>query len=100
MSCRRSVLADGISRRVAIRSELQPNQLPGDDDCGAARQPTFHSISFIAADLDVSPKSVRRYIERGDLPAYKIGGQIRVSDEDYRQFLKSRRLNKLNTDGE
>jgi excisionase family DNA binding protein len=43
---------------------------------------TLHSIPAVAQRLNVSEKSVRRFIERGLLRAYKIGGQIRISEED------------------
>jgi excisionase family DNA binding protein len=52
------------------------------------------SIPAVAKRLDVSEKSVRRYIDRGRLPAYKIGGQIRIAEEDVRAFLSSCRLSK------
>ena len=57
-------------------------------------QPPLQSISTIAQRLDVSEKSVRRYIERGLLRAYKIGGQIRISEEDLMAFLASCWLHK------
>jgi excisionase family DNA binding protein len=57
-------------------------------------QPPLQSISTIAQRLDVSEKSVRRYIERGLLRAYKIGGQIRIAEEDLMAFLASCRLHK------
>jgi excisionase family DNA binding protein len=57
-------------------------------------EPTLHSISAIAQRLGVSDKSVRRYIERRLLRAYKIGGQIRISEEDLMAFLASCRLPK------
>jgi excisionase family DNA binding protein len=54
----------------------------------------LHCISTIAKRLNVSEKSVRRYIARGQLPAYKIGGQIRISDEDVNTLLMSSRVSK------
>jgi excisionase family DNA binding protein len=60
----------------------------------APDQLNLHSIAAIAKRLDVSEKSVRRYVERGRLPAYKIGGQIRIAEEDVRAFLSSCRLSK------
>jgi excisionase family DNA binding protein len=49
--------------------------------------PTLHKISAIAAKLDVSTKTVRRWIESGTLPAHRLGRQIRVSDADLADFL-------------
>jgi len=50
----------------------------------------------VAERLDVSEKSVRRCIERGELPAYRIGGQIRIGEEDLQNFLRSCRMNIIN----
>jgi excisionase family DNA binding protein len=94
LSVRRSASALSASPQATTRAEPDQQKLAGEAVQVPDRQPSFHSISAIAADLDVSPKSVRRYIERGELSAYKVGGQIRVSDENYREFLKSRRLSK------
>jgi excisionase family DNA binding protein len=70
-------------------------------DAGALAQqqredplPILHSISTVARRLDVSEKSVRRYIERGRLPAYEIGGQIRIAERDVWTFLSSCRQRK------
>jgi len=74
---------------------LEPRPHNRSDKAAQPReQPTFRSISTIAQHLNVSEKSVRRYIRRGLLHAYKIGGQIRISEEDLMAFLASRRLHK------
>ena len=52
---------------------------------------SFYSIQAIAAMLDVSIKTIRRWIKRGELPAHKLGNQWRVSSEDLEIFLKLRR---------
>jgi excisionase family DNA binding protein len=52
---------------------------------------SFHSIQSIAEMLDVSVKTVRRWINRGELPAHKLGNQWRVSRGDLEIFLKLRR---------
>jgi excisionase family DNA binding protein len=54
----------------------------------------FHSVATVARQLEVSEKSVRRFIERGLLRAYKIGGQIRISEEDLLAYQASCRLNR------
>ena len=54
----------------------------------------FHSVATVARQLEVSEKSVRRFIERGLLRAYKIGGQIRIAEDDLRSFILSCRLPK------
>ncbi len=52
---------------------------------------SFYSIQSIAEILDVSVKTVRRWINRGELPAHKLGNQWRVSSLDLDVFLKLRR---------
>jgi excisionase family DNA binding protein len=73
---------------------LEPKLHHHSDKAAQPEQPALQSISTIAQRLNVSDKSVRRYIERGLLPAYKIGGQIRISEEDLLAFLASCRLHK------
>jgi hypothetical protein len=42
----------------------------------------------------------RRYVERGQLPAYKIGEHIRIAEEDLRVFISSSRLRVRDIDEE
>jgi excisionase family DNA binding protein len=77
--------------------EPQPRNLPGEVD-GTPDQPSaLHSIATVAQRLDVSEKSVRRYIGRGELPAYRIGGQIRIGEADLQNFPRYCRMNMSNT---
>lgn len=48
------------------------------------------SIENVAERLQLSPKSIRRLIERGELKAYKLGRQWRVSQKDFQTFLRNR----------
>ena len=75
-----------------------PRSLPRTPAAAAEAQPghRFHSIPTVAERLDVSEKSVRRYIERGELAAYRIGGQIRIGEADLQNFLRSCRMNITN----
>jgi len=54
-----------------------------------AASPKMRDIPAIARRLDVSEKTVRRLIRRGELRAYRIGRQFRVSEQDLRNFLES-----------
>ena len=74
-------------------SEPRPHN-HSDKAAQTQEQPPLQSISTIAQRLDVSEKSVRRYIERGLLRAYKVVGQIRIAEEDLMAFLASCRLPK------
>jgi excisionase family DNA binding protein len=49
------------------------------------------TITEVAQRQRVSPRTVRRQIENGDLPYYRLGRAIRVSVEDLRGFLKRAR---------
>ena len=46
------------------------------------------TINEVARREAVSARTVRRQIENGDLPYYRIGRAIRVSEEDLAAMLK------------
>lgn len=54
--------------------------------------PKYHCVETVAEKLGLSPRSVRRLIKSGALQAFKIGGVIRISDEDLRCFLAASRI--------
>jgi excisionase family DNA binding protein len=47
----------------------------------------FFTIAEVAERLHVSTRTVRRWIEAGDLVAHRIGGIVRVAESDLRAFL-------------
>ncbi len=49
------------------------------------------SIADVARRCQVSEKTVRRWIDAGDLVAYRLGRQWRIDPADLKYFLKSRR---------
>ncbi|MBT4626361.1 MAG: helix-turn-helix domain-containing protein [Rhodospirillales bacterium] len=51
----------------------------------------FLTIPDIAERLQVSDKTVRKWVKVGDLIAHLIGGQYRISEEDFSLFLRVRR---------
>jgi excisionase family DNA binding protein len=55
------------------------------------RVPRFFTIADIADSLDVSTRTVRRWIKSGALPAHHMGGIIRISEADFLAFLAVRR---------
>ena len=57
-----------------------------------AKLQRFHSVTTVALELDVSEKTVRRWIVAGELPYHRLGRQIRVADDDLRSFLAMRRM--------
>ena len=46
------------------------------------------TINEVAAQENISPRTVRRQIESGELPYYRIRRAIRISPEDLASFLK------------
>jgi excisionase family DNA binding protein len=57
----------------------------------AATFPLLFSIPEVAACLKVDPKTVRRWIDRGELPVHRLGRQIRISEPDLMAFVRARR---------
>jgi len=51
----------------------------------------LHDVPAIARRLNVSEKTVRRLIDRNELRAYRIGRQLRISEEELIRFLDTRR---------
>ncbi len=57
----------------------------------ACRLPRLLAVNEVAALLQVSSKTVRRWIERQELRTHWLGRQLRVSEEDLAAFLGQRR---------
>ncbi len=53
--------------------------------------PAFYSVTGTAKLLKVSPRTVRRWIEKGDLTVHRFGRQIRISDSDLVTFIRQHR---------
>lgn len=53
--------------------------------------PALLTLDQTAEHLRVSTKSVRRWIEAGDLIAHRFGRQLRISDADLQTFIRIRR---------
>ena len=52
---------------------------------------TLLTIADVADHLRVNAKTVRRWVATGELPAYKVGRQWRVAEEDLWAFLAKHR---------
>jgi excisionase family DNA binding protein len=57
------------------------------------RLPKLHTIKAVAEAVDVSSRTVRRWIENGDLAVHRVGSVVRVADDDLRAFLALHRQN-------
>ncbi len=59
-------------------------------------QQRYISIADAATEAGVHPRSIQRYIARGDLDAVKLSptrqGRVRIAIEAWRRFLEDRRV--------
>jgi len=55
---------------------------------GTSPLPAFHSVTETAKLLKVSPRTVRRWIQKGDLMVHRFGRQIRITDSDLVTFIR------------
>ena len=53
-------------------------------------QGRLRTIQNVADECQVSTKTVRRWIDDGELAAYKLGRQWRIADKDLKHFLRER----------
>jgi excisionase family DNA binding protein len=51
----------------------------------------FFSPGQVAEQLGLSTKTIRRWIDRGELHVHRLGRQIRISEEDLAAFLRGHR---------
>ncbi len=51
----------------------------------------WYSPQEIAGMLGLKVDTIREYIRKKELPAYKFGRDYRVKKEDYEEWLKKRR---------
>jgi excisionase family DNA binding protein len=51
----------------------------------------FYSVAALAKRLAISERTVRTMLNRGDLPAYRIGPQRRIDPADVRRWLETKR---------
>ena len=69
----------------------RPAERKTDDDPARRRSgnalPKFYDIRSVANSLDVSERTVRRWVAKGDLIIHRINGVVRVGELDLRAFL-------------
>jgi len=49
--------------------------------------PRHYSIETVAEALDVSTRTVKRWIAKGDLIVHRVDGVVRIAEGDLRAFL-------------
>ena len=52
----------------------------------------FYTVKTLSDKLAVTTATIYRMVERGELPAYKIGKSLRFNPEEIEEFLKSVRI--------
>jgi excisionase family DNA binding protein len=78
----------GVRRNVVTGSRASANVAPPH---ARRMAPQFHTVKQVAEALGVCSRSVRRWIQSGDLPVHRFGGAVRVADADLRAFLATNR---------
>lgn len=69
-----------------------PTQSPFPPVRDRGSRPTMYvTKKAVAERLDVSVKTVTRLMNSGQLRFHKIGGQVRISEEDLAAFMAARR---------
>lgn len=53
--------------------------------------PGFYDVASVAAALNVTERTVRRWLATGRLPNHKIGGGVRISEPDLKEFIRTSR---------
>lgn len=51
----------------------------------------FYSVAALARKLDISERTLRAMLNRGEIPCYRIGAQRRIDPADVRRWLDARR---------
>ena len=54
-------------------------------------EPEFFTIDEVANSLKVSSRTIRRWIDCGELAAHKLGASVRISRQDLAAFTALRR---------
>ena len=82
------------SHPVSLTSDLV-SPASGDRARPRARKttaiPKFFTIGQVAEFLEVSTRTVRRWIDAGLLAAHRVGGVVRIAEQDLRAFLAQHR---------
>jgi excisionase family DNA binding protein len=71
---------DGVAKAGAVGFEVRRRR-------NRENPVNFFTIGEVAERLHVSARTVRRWIEAGDLIVHRIGGIVRIADGDLRAFL-------------
>jgi excisionase family DNA binding protein len=51
----------------------------------------YFSVKAIAERLDISPRTVHRWIKSKELAVHRLGGSVRISEVDLKRYLAAHR---------
>ena len=83
----RGYQGDGLTDPTAVLAT--DNAMSSDNANNAAN--CFLTVVEVADRLGVSPKHVRRAIDRGELPVHRFGRAVRIAPEDLERFISRHR---------
>jgi excisionase family DNA binding protein len=58
----------------------------------ASSNEEFLTVNEVAAILKVNQQTVRNWIDRGELPAIRIGRRVRITRSDFERVLEQSRI--------
>ncbi|WP_165123471.1 helix-turn-helix domain-containing protein [Bradyrhizobium sp. 6(2017)] len=53
--------------------------------------PQFFTVRAVAEHLDISSRTVHRWIKNNELAVHRVGRCVRISEADLKQYLAARR---------
>lgn len=63
-------------------------------------QAKYYTPDEIAELLSMNPESIRRWIRNRELKAFRVGRELRVGEDDLREYLESHRIGPEEEDGD
>lgn len=82
-------LVEATAQRAA---ELVLERLAADDVAASQRDSKYLTVAELAEQVGLSRKAISRAIARGELPASKVCGRLRVRSEDAEAWLDGNRV--------
>jgi excisionase family DNA binding protein len=55
-------------------------------------EPSFLTLEEVAATLRVSKRTIHRMIKQNKLPAFKVGGQWRIAQNRFKQWVHQKEV--------
>jgi len=75
-------------RKAAVRTKAFSG---ADQQPNAPADEKFYTVEQVAEDLNVSPRTVRRWIQSKALVAHRFGASVRIAESERRAFIARHR---------